>query len=388
MRTAAVYEVALDSSTNSRSSVFQCLLSAVMLWKPLQPEFFQRVDWTQVVSSADHHGVLPILAQRVLSELSIDSVVRTSLRSSLSATTKRSLPLADEILRISNLFRQHGVRVIPYKGPVLAEELWGSFSLRECSDLDFLVPVGQVDRAGELLEELNYVRITPIPKHLRPTLTRNASEEQFRHRDRKVLLELQWAPAPSVFAIDYDERSLWSNAHEIAFAGGSVLAPSSEDLFLLLCIHGWKHNWSRLIWLGDIAQLLHTTQLDWSRVFVEAAKNRQTNMVSLALLLANRCFDTPLPAECVQSRKLIRVADELLGCMQSNERCSYVKWHRYMLAARDSHNDQIHQVSRFLFTPGLGEYGAIALPGWASAGYRLVRLSRVLRLFPGKAQEQ
>lgn len=368
-----------------------CLLNAAATWQPIQPALFEQIDWTKLVSSAEYHGVLPVFAHRLLEasgEFPIDSAVRSLLRSSLSATVVRSFPLAQEVLRVSNTFRTHVVPVIPYKGPALAEDLWGSFSLRECSDLDFLVPPDEVDRAGTLLEELGYSRVTPIAAHLRPALLRNASEEQFNHRETKILLELQWAPAPRAFATHFDAGSMWSRTREIAFAGGAVLSPSAEDLLLLLCIHGWKHNWSRLIWVADMAQLIQRLPLDWRSVFSRAKEEAHEGILALGVCMAQRCFQLELPDEFVPNRRIVRLAEELTRRLQSDEHCSYVEWHRYLLAARDSYSDRIAQVARFLLTPGLGEYGAIELPAWASSGYRFVRLARGLRMLPGKTQEQ
>ena len=127
----------------------------------------------------------------------------------------RSFPMVQEIVRITQVFAEHGVPLIPYKGPVLADELWGSFSLRVCADLDFLIARQDAVRGGELLEELGYERLAKLPKYLHPALLRDASEEQFRHRETGLLLELQWAPAPRVFALAFDTKPLWERTRTL-----------------------------------------------------------------------------------------------------------------------------------------------------------------------------
>jgi hypothetical protein len=370
-------------------AVFHALISATANWRSLESDHFQALDWAKFIYSAAYHGVLPIVAQRILrSSVAIPGEVREQLRSAFQESMLRSFPLVQEVLNITRTFASARLPAIPYKGPALAEELWGSFSLRDCADLDFLVTTNDVDRAGELFEQLGYERLTPIPGHLRAALIRNASEEQFRHPNTGLLLELQWSPAPRVFGLSFNLDSLWQRTRSIDFAGERVLSPSPEDLLMLLCIHGWKHNWSRLLWVGDVAQLLQRFQIDWENLLESSRKRGLLGILSLGLQMAHALFEIPLPPVCLVIDPVIqRLANQLIQRMQENQPCSYVEWHRFMLAARDSSLDRTKQITRFLITPGLGEYGVCTLPVWASGGYRAVRIARVLGLMKGKTRE-
>jgi len=55
-----------------------------------------------------------------------------------------------------------------------------------------------------------------------------------------------------------------------------------------------------------------------------------------------------------------------------------------MLSARDIRISQLRQLRNFIFMPGLAEYSSARLPEWASAGYRAIRVARVLRLWPSR----
>jgi hypothetical protein len=209
---------------------------------------------------------------------------------------------------------------------------------------------------------------------------KNASEEQFRHRETGLLLELQWFPAPSVFALRFDADSMWSRAKRTIFSGQHALSPSAEDLLILLSIHGWKHNWGRLIWVADIAQLIRTTDLDWEWLSGECKRNRNIRLLSLALRIANRVFGSEIaPAFSFEDSSLDFLVGELTNRMRDANQCGYQDWHRYMLLARDSDIDRARQLANFFLTPGLAEYKSCQLPAWASFGYRGVRLARLLR---------
>jgi hypothetical protein len=77
-----------------------------------------------------------------------------------------------------------------------------------------------------------------------------------------------------------------------------VLTFSDEDLLLLLCIHGAKDMWERLILVADIAQLLRSGgQLNWPGIFKEAEAVGGSRMLRHGLLLANDLLGVDLPGE-------------------------------------------------------------------------------------------
>lgn len=372
-------------------SVWDALVSAVATWTNPDPALFLDIDFDSLINAAEYHGVLPIVAKRVLESGAaheLEPEIKSRLRRVFQANLVRGVPLINEVLRVVNELEDSGIPIIPYKGPVLADNLWGSSNLRECADLDFLVQKRNVERAGKILDRLGYARVSPIVAHLRPALLKNASEEQFQHRDTRLLLELQWSPAPRVFSVQCDVKPTWVRARRIPFAGESVLSPADEDLLMLLCIHGWKHNWGRLIWLGDIAQLIRTSNIDWDRLFSDCTRNHNVRLLALALRLSERIFGTAIPRQFdFLDAPLDELVDELIERMRDAVPCTYRDWHRCMLAARDGRSARVRQMMTFLFTPGLGEYAACELPKWAASAYRLVRLARLLRLSPQKQGE-
>jgi hypothetical protein len=364
-------------------SVWSAMVNATATWADVTPDLYRDLDWDKFMAAAEYHGVLPIVTQRLLESdiaATLEPEVKTRMRRMFHANLVRSVPLVDEVIRVVQEFRHKEIAIIPYKGPVLAEQLWGSSALRNCADLDFVVEPTNVNHAGEILGALGYAHVSPIAHHLRPALLRNASEEQFRHRETGLLLELQWSPAPQVFAVSHNAQEFWRRTQEVLFAGTPVLAPSPEDILVFLSIHGWKHNWSRLIWLGDVAQLVRGSDLNWDRLLIECRSNRTVRMMSLALRMMRAVFGISVPQQFeFNDPALDQLVSELEARMRRIEPCGYRDWHRCMLAARDSGFDRARQMFTFLLTPGLGEYEACELPGWAKSGYRLVRLTRLYR---------
>jgi len=368
-------------------SIYKLLVAVSSPEHRIESPSLDGIDWDALLVQARHHSLMPLLAHRLLEEheLSIPPDVRALLKLEFHSNLLRNLGFLEEIKRILQAWREAGIEGIPYKGPVMAEQLWGSFALRECSDLDFLVRREDVDHAGEVLAEMDYRRVSPVADSLRSAFLRNASEEQFRHRQSNILLELQWAPAPRTLAVRYDEQRLWRKVERMDVANRHMNVPSVEDLVGLLVIHGWKHNWSKLIWLADLAVAIRRNPLDWETIHRGALQNGWSRILLLGLEMIRRIYriETPPPVD----DNVSSLAQKLEHNLRTYVENSYVDWHRDMLRARDSRGDQVRQVANFVFTPGLGEYTSAALPAWASPAYRAIRLARVFSLWPEKALE-
>jgi hypothetical protein len=354
-------------------------------------EVFFGIDWDALLLQARHHSLTPLLAHWLLEaeDIPLPAQVRARLRSEFQSNLRRNFSLFEETRRIVAVWREAGIEAVPYKGPVLAEQLWGSFALRECSDLDFLVRREDVHRAGDAVIAAGYQREAEIADSLRSAFLRDASEEQFRLSRNHMLLELQWAPVPRTLSVPFDECGLWGRVGEMEIAGETVNAFSAEDLFALLAIHGWKHNWSKLIWVADLAAMMNKHQLHWDAIHRTATQFRWRRILLLALEMVRRVYGPQAGVEPFVSpdAKVQAVATRLEQNLHLARNNSYFEWHRDMLEARDSRTCQIRQLARFILTPGLGDYSSFRLPGWASPAYRLVRLGRVIGLSMGKAVE-
>jgi len=51
----------------------------------------------------------------------------------------RNVFLTNKLFEILNLFKKNDILALPFKGPVLAESVYGDLSLRQFVDLDILV---------------------------------------------------------------------------------------------------------------------------------------------------------------------------------------------------------------------------------------------------------
>jgi len=383
-----VVELSGTRHVSRETQIFDLLVAASSLESEIPREFLHEIDWDELLRQARHHSLLPLLTHRLLESTGgslIPNELRDQVRGDFQSRLRCNFGLLEEMKRILATWQNHGIAAMPYKGPALAQQLWGSFALRECSDLDFLVRREDIALAAEVLAEIGYRPETQIPSWLGSALLRDASELQFRHMKSNLLLELQWAPAPRTLAISYDEEELWRNRISVSLAGLTVTAPSPEDLLGLLVIHGWKHNWSKVIWVADVANLLDRYDLDWDRVRRSAAESGWRRILSLGLEMARRVYrvDAPVPVDS----GIAALAGEFEHNLRAAADSTYIHWHRDMLRARDSLRQQAKQLANFVFTPGLAEYSAYELPRWAAPAYRFIRLTRVAAMISAKVTE-
>src|SRR5262249_2269924 len=84
----------------------------------------------------------------------------------------------------------------------------------------------------------------------------------------------------------------------VAVDGRAIPALSAEDEFVLIAVHGAKHFWERLMWISDVAAMVHNcSKMDWKRVSHSGAEAGGEGMVRVALLLARRVLRAEIPAE-------------------------------------------------------------------------------------------
>jgi hypothetical protein len=89
----------------------------------------------------------------------IPPTVLDYLRNGYLMRSARNLLLTTELLKILDLFDSEGIPAVPFKGPVLAAQLYEDAALREFNDIDILVPRQNAFKALRMLQYLGYPAI-------------------------------------------------------------------------------------------------------------------------------------------------------------------------------------------------------------------------------------
>ncbi len=346
----------------------------------------QGVDWEYLITAAQNHGLSPLLASQIKRHFTdaFPLEVTARLLALSQQTAARSLLLTAELVRILDLFAQHQIPALAYKGPALASLLYSNVALRDFCDLDILVPERDVLRAKEQLMAEGYRPELPLTARQESAYLTEAASYDFLSPDRLCRVEIHWQAVARYCSVALQPARLWDRRSEVSVGGRHVSAPSAEDLLQWLSVHGAKHCWSRIGWISDLAELIASRPaLDWDGILREARDARIERMLLLGVHLAHRLFQAPLPTP------VTRLLDSHPEIARLEERV-YAQWtdpsasepgllarSRFFLRARESWSDRVRYLFRFAFTPTPGDWMSVSLPDALFPLYRVVRWFRL-----------
>src|SRR5438094_5690535 len=122
----------------------------------VQNALWGELEWERLARLADHHGVLPQVYSALAQAGEASSAALSGLRPMYDRSVHQALWLTRELLRIIGYFESHGIRALPYKGPPLAQILYGNVASRQFADLDILVSPDDLPKVRACLAELGY----------------------------------------------------------------------------------------------------------------------------------------------------------------------------------------------------------------------------------------
>ncbi len=342
------------------------------------------LNWSLLLEQARSHRLLPLLHWHWKRSLRLDfpAEIAQQLDGRFRANVARSLLLVRDLSDIVELLGRHGIPVVPFKGPALAESLYGNAALRESVDLDILVRSRDVPEAIRTLVSAGYVD----GKQLTPAQQNAFLATQYEYpflSPSGILVELQWRIVPRYFSLALSEEQYWSRIQPVTVCGRKMNSLSCEDLLLLLCFHGGKHGWEKLIWLADVAELVVShPHLDWEYVLDQARRAGGLRMLLLGVVLANRLLGTTIPQDLEQplarDPTVARIADGMGRDLVRGELPTYLKSQLYLLRVRERWQDRLRYVFRFTCTATPMEWEMVDLPPSLSVLYRFLRVLRGL----------
>ncbi|MHC3380645.1 nucleotidyltransferase domain-containing protein [Haloarcula sp. H-GB5] len=338
-------------------------------------------DWDRVVELARYHGVVQLLyeglemmARESGDEFTVPADVLTRLSSIVQGKRMRNLAFTAELQEILERFETRGVRVMPFKGPVLSAVAYDDATAREYNDLDLLVHPEDIPVAADILEERGYEWRGGTPRLDDAALlggpVTKAIVHEYEMRGPEFDVELRWrvGDAERPFSTPFDE--LWDRRDAVAVGGQPLPALAQSDRLLVLAFHGTKHRWYLLKWLCDFVAALESADADWSHVLARARETGVERNLLLGAALVRAVFGYALPApilDCLRTDgRIAELADAVVESLAAGttEAPTQFEAARFYLAASDS----ITALVPFLLLhsslhPTYSEYQFCPLPG-------------------------
>lgn len=437
MATATEIRPALSEATNLRAqgfsydSEFDLLVACCRASSARDsshephPDHIRRIlsrplDWERMLRLVDHHRVVPQVygALSALSNL-VPAPPLDALRWRYQDNARKTLWFTTELVRIVSHLEAARIRTLPYKGPVLAQTLYGDVTRRQFSDLDVLILPADVLKAKAALLALGHQCGPDLRQQEEPAYIASGCGYVFHTSAGRNLLDLQWRIVPRFYSIDFEVAGFLRRANQISlgtqemedgrprpslcvtsatpeFAACTAPQPLNspghplrtlcgEDLLLVLCVHAAKHVWVQLSWLCDIAQLSNSQPLDWTAIRDEARRLGIERIVNLNLFLAHKFLGSALPPQ-IQERlredpSAKAIAEEIRPIIERSTHYSTetIPYFRLMMRLRERRQDRARFLWRLAVTPSVGEWSAVRLPRHLQPFYRLVRLSRLAK---------
>lgn len=370
----------LPPRRNSRSVEFD-FLAACCYGNPMAENLVSTLNWDYLIQLARHHGVVPQLYSQLANFQSVPEAPFRALRDEYERSAQRSLWLTRELLRVMDSLAAKGIEGLAYKGPILAEMLYGNVAHRQFSDLDILLRAEDIPCAKAVVADLGYhTTLQLTPRQEREYLC-SGYEYTFDSSHGRNLLELQWQILPRFYAVDFEMRGLFAREVHVTVAETTIRTLSFEDLWLTLCVHAAKHLWVRLSWLCDLARLAAITSIHWAFVESEAERLGVARIHSITLHLLEKVFAVTAPAKQSMAKEESDIADRILLLLQGETEVDpeSLSYFYLSLRLRERTSDRIRFLRRLLLTPSLGEWESIHLPDPLFPLYRGVRLLRITR---------
>ena len=343
------------------------------------------IDWDYLFQLARRHALIPLLYSRLSRENApIPPSFLAKLKSEFQANSARNTILTTELCRVIELFKQHGIDSLPYKGPALAQFAYNNLALRRFVDLDLIVRKSDVPLAHDLLLREGYSLTRTLTSAQQDLLLRTQHNLQFVRDNRHVLLELHWEVAPHLFACSVQEHELWKNLTKIDLNGHEVNALSPEDLLFSLCVHGSRHLWERLGWICDVAEIIARHELNWPALRRKAAQADSERIFLLGVYLAHELLQANLPADidelCATDGRLASLAANITDQLfngPTHVPATSREIFKYNLGVRTSLSARARYLVHMLRPTG-GDVGTHSFPARFTFAYYLTRPFRLL----------
>ena len=265
-------------------------LRAARLPELLQPP----INWASLLALAEQHGVLVLLIDRLKDlQQATPPEIREALREWQLRQTASTLSLTAEMFRLLERLAALRIETLVTKGPALSVRCYGERGVRQYGDLDLIVRDADMRRATETMIALGYAPKVPLSAiqaskfpgeyaFHKPTdlLVEFHTEKTFRYHPRRLPIE-----------------TLFARSSSVTIDGRAIPTLSLEDELVLICIHGAKHFWERLMWIADVAALISNNPLDWNRAVAAAREVGAEKILRLGLRLAMDVAGATLPEQ-------------------------------------------------------------------------------------------
>jgi hypothetical protein len=288
-------------------------------------------DWDDFLRVVKQHRVAVAVRQSLRAAgVAVPPAAAEELDALVQDNAHRGLKLAAETVRLQNCLVEADIPTIILKGVSLEQRLYGSIAAKQTRDIDVFVPPECAEKALSLLEREGYTLSSPAKRlsaMQRRALIRYAREVELINLSRSGRIELQWRVVDNPILLSGIDAHAATQTVTLS-EGATVRTLAPDDLFAYLCVHGARHSWSRLKWLGDLNALLISSNANIEHLYRHAQRIGAGLCAAQRLLLCQGLLGLKLPTILTEELttdnrclRLVAIALEALAAPQTASDC-------------------------------------------------------------------
>jgi len=190
----------------------------------------------ELLALARWHGLLPLL-YRALAAVGAPAAVTSRYRAAYLANAAQMTRLLHELHRLQALFTTARLRVVPFKGPVLAAQLYGDFTMRQSVDLDLLTTRADLPGVIATLQAQGYRPTLTLDEHQSAAYRRSGQDWVLWHPQRRLFIDVNTVIASHTVARPEQVEAMLDRTVTQVLPEGPVLGLRPEDTLIALGEH-------------------------------------------------------------------------------------------------------------------------------------------------------
>ena len=202
-----------------------------------------------------------------------------------------------QLLRMLSELQAQGVTATPFKGLVLAEQLYGDPAVRPTTDFDLFVSQEQSRATVDYFIENGYASPyfgLDIPDFV---FRKGFSIELF-HTSRRDYVDIHWELTDGYATLPFSAAELEARTINMPFENGVIHRFDNFVTAVLIAVHGAKNSWDQLIGILDLAMFVRKyTDFDYHQLHAALNSRGIARMLHVGIALVERLgFVEPPPA--------------------------------------------------------------------------------------------
>ena len=354
-----------------------------------QKKTWKEVDWKQFEAVALENKVVPLFFELIMKNHPehFPVTIKEKFKSHASANARAALISASRLLHILRVLESHHIHAVPFKGLMLAEQVYGNMGSRHQGDMDLLVDRGDALQAMRLLGEMGYVSPYRFKEKSFHAFSASRGSIELNSIHGVGVIDLHWDLTNRYATVPYGHACVVKACKTVTLLNRPILTLSDEDLVIVLCFHGAKDRWERLERRFCLAYLIQQhPALDWEQMMEKAARLRASRTVLYGLFLAQRLFGVGLPEHIrreIHCREITfqKIHNSSAADRNSMQKLTATRFDCFHFKLRDNRQDQCRYFFHLLVHPSSVEWGRMPLPPSLTWSYMFARPIRLVAMF-------